>query len=324
MSFIAAAVIVGGATVASAAANYFASNNAADAAENAAEIQAAAADKQAQNQWDVYNKNVALAKPWRDAGIQALDQISGLTSNLGQGFLADFTGADYLKYQDPSYAWRLKQGQAGIEAQAGAQGLTGSGTLGVALSDYNQNAASQEYGNAYNRWMNSQNTFYNRLAGLSGTGQAQTNAITAMGSNTVNNVGQLGMAGANALAAGQINSANAYSSGLNGISNAFTSGAGVVGNMMNQQYLASLLGGGNSTFNLANTGYGQAVTGASNYWASNPEAYYALYGGYEKGGTPPVGVPVVVGEKGPEIAVFHKPATIIPNNQIRNVFARRR
>lgn len=38
---------------------------------------------------------------------------------------------------------------------------------------------------------------------------------------------------------------------------------------------------------------------------------------YAEGGTPPVGRPVIVGEDGPELAVFGSPATIIPNSELR-------
>lgn len=52
---------------------------------------------------------------------------------------------------DPSYLFRVKEGQDALERSASARGvLRTSGTLKDIL-DYGQNAASQEYGNIYNR-----------------------------------------------------------------------------------------------------------------------------------------------------------------------------
>jgi hypothetical protein len=78
------------------------------------------------------------------------------------GFTADrFTGPDAYKSrdkfvmgditQDPSYQFRLQQGQQALENSASARGLLRSGGTMKDLIDYGQNAASQEYQNAYNR-----------------------------------------------------------------------------------------------------------------------------------------------------------------------------
>jgi hypothetical protein len=51
---------------------------------------------------------------------------------------------------DPSYQFRLKQGQEALETSAMSRGLLGGDTM-RAIVDYGQNAASQEYGATYNR-----------------------------------------------------------------------------------------------------------------------------------------------------------------------------
>ena len=38
--------------------------------------------------------------------------------------------------------------------------------------------------------------------------------------------------------------------------------------------------------------------------------------GFEKGGRPPVGMPSIVGEKGPELFVPDQAGTVVPNNQL--------
>jgi len=52
---------------------------------------------------------------------------------------------------DPSYQFRKQAGQDALESSAAARGLLRSGGTAKALADYNQQAASQEYGNVYNR-----------------------------------------------------------------------------------------------------------------------------------------------------------------------------
>ena len=41
--------------------------------------------------------------------------------------------------------------------------------------------------------------------------------------------------------------------------------------------------------------------------------------GFADGGNPPVGVPSLVGEKGPELFIPNRAGTIIPNNQLGNL-----
>jgi hypothetical protein len=55
-------------------------------------------------------------------------------------------------YQDPSYAWRLAEGEKALQGSAAARGGLLSGATLKGISDYAQNAASQEYNNAFNRF----------------------------------------------------------------------------------------------------------------------------------------------------------------------------
>jgi hypothetical protein len=58
---------------------------------------------------------------------------------------------DVTEQNDPGYQFRLKQGQNALINSASAQGLGRSGGTLKDFIDYNQNSASQEYGNVYNR-----------------------------------------------------------------------------------------------------------------------------------------------------------------------------
>jgi len=52
---------------------------------------------------------------------------------------------------DPSYQWRLDQGQKAVERSAAARGLLQSGNAAIELQQYGQGMASQEYGAQFNR-----------------------------------------------------------------------------------------------------------------------------------------------------------------------------
>jgi hypothetical protein len=72
--------------------------------------------------------------------------------------------------QDPSYQFRLDQGLNTLQNSAAAKGVFNDSGTAKAILDYGQNAASQEYGNIFNRdlgvWQNNaQNTLGNWLTG---------------------------------------------------------------------------------------------------------------------------------------------------------------
>ena len=54
-------------------------------------------------------------------------------------------------YADPGYQFRLDQGRKALEASAAGRGILRTGGTFKGLMDYGQGAASQEYGNVFNR-----------------------------------------------------------------------------------------------------------------------------------------------------------------------------
>tara|TARA_R100000951_G_scaffold1557_6_gene3282 strand:- start:435 stop:1289 length:855 start_codon:yes stop_codon:yes gene_type:complete len=117
-------------------------------------------------------------QPYADVGRQgltAMQQAMGFGGDAtaeNYGFLNQRFGADQLE-TDPSYQFRLDEGNKGIERAMAATGKTFSPEAVKALSNYGQQSASQEYGNAYNRFTGDQTNMYNRLAGMTDMGQAQ-------------------------------------------------------------------------------------------------------------------------------------------------------
>jgi hypothetical protein len=60
--------------------------------------------------------------------------------------------------QDPGYQFRLSEGQRALERSGAARGVTNTGGNMKGLLDYGQRAASQEYGNVYDRSLNTYST----------------------------------------------------------------------------------------------------------------------------------------------------------------------
>ena len=218
------------------------------ASNKAAKTQAQAADKASQISDDQFQQNRADYAPWREAGATALGQLSQGIAPGGE-YMQDFTAADFQR--DPGYDFRLQQGMRGIEGSAAARGgLLSGGTL-KALNRYNQEFASNEYTNAYNRFNADRDRRYNRLAGVAQTGQTATRDIAQMGTNNAAARGEFGLQAANARGSG-------YVGGANAISNA-------TGNYLTYTTLNNLRGGTPPPPNIGQT----AAAGAMGYTPSD-------------------------------------------------------
>lgn len=198
-----AAAVVGAATVAG---SMYSSKQAG----KAAKTQAASADRASQIQQENFEQTREDLMPYKQAGDTALSQLMGQMTPDGY-FNQTYTGQDI--YSDPSYQFRLQQGQNAIQSSAAAQGGLLSGATLKALQNYGQESASQEFSNAYNRFNADQTNRYNRLSNLVGIGQNAAAQVGNAGAQTAQAVANNTMAGANALAAGQIGSANAWTNG---------------------------------------------------------------------------------------------------------------
>lgn len=194
----------------------------ADAAKSAAQTQADAANRAAETQKYIFDTLNQQQAPYREAGYSALKDIQGQLPYL----TSQYTPEDFAKGIDPGYAFRLKQGQMGVERAANQRGMTGNVLAG--LQDYSQGLASQEYANAFQRNLAQKQNIYNTLAGIAGIGQNAMGQSTTAAGNYGSNVANLMTGGAAAQAAGQVGQANALT--------------GALGNVMNTYTLASLLG----------------------------------------------------------------------------------
>lgn len=121
---------------------------------------------------DAYDKmqqqlNQSLS-PYTTAGATATGQLSDA---LTQGF-------NYQDYANtPAYEFQLAEGQKALQQQLASQGLGQSGAAVKAATEYGTNLANQNYGDAYNQWLQKNS----QLAGLSGTG---ANSASNLGQNS--------------------------------------------------------------------------------------------------------------------------------------------
>ena len=228
----------------------------ADAAGKAAGTQADAARYAADVQKQMFEQQNAQQAPYREAGYSALSDIGGMKPYLTK----QYTPEDFSQGIDPGYQFRLQQGQEATNRMANMGGGMLSGNALKGAQDYTQGLASQEYGNAFNRFQTQRSNIYNTLASIAGLGQTSLGQTTAAGTTAAGNIGS-NIAGAGAAQAG----------GIVGQANALSSGLQTLGN---QQYLSNLLASKNpavtvpvadqamvrnqtSTYGFGNAGFGE-------------------------------------------------------------------
>jgi hypothetical protein len=130
------------------------------------------------------------------------------------GSLTDpFDVEQFYKYQDPGYWFRLQQGTQGLRNAAAAD----SGALsGAALKDlltYNQDMASQEYTNAFNRDQTQKGNIFSRLLSVAQLGQNAAAGVGSQGTQLAGNAGQQVYNAGSASGAGIVGAGNALAQG---------------------------------------------------------------------------------------------------------------
>lgn len=209
MSFVTAALIgAGGAIVGGLISG--------SAAKSAAGTQAAAADRAAEVQREMFNRQVELSEPWRKAGEQALNKLIPLTDYQQFG-MKQFQ-------QDPGYGFRMSEGMKALERSAAARGGLLSGATMKGIQRFGQDLGSQEYMNAFNRYQTERAARLQPLQSLAGVGQTTAQQIGQAGQQMASNVGEALTSGAAARASGYVGGANALTGALGGAANAYMQG----------------------------------------------------------------------------------------------------
>jgi len=238
MSFIAAALIGGGAALIGASMT-------SSAARSGATAQAAAADRSGELQQQQFERQVELQAPFREAGLRALPELEAASRYTPFG-MAQFQ-------QDPGYGFRLSEGQKALDRQAAARGGLISGAALKGAQRFGQEMGSQEYTNAFNRYQTERQARLNPLQSLAGMAQTSVNQLGQAGQAMATGVGEAGMQAANARASGYMGGANALSNALGTGSNLYMQSQ-FMNRMFPQQTPASAgynygsFGGGSGTF----------------------------------------------------------------------------
>jgi hypothetical protein len=174
---------MGGASLISGGLNYLGSQRAAGAQQQAAQTsglfgliaqqQAIQAQQEAQRQGAAaLEKGAAAYDPYTQFGMESTNRLAtlmGLRPGAGSGSLMEQPSIDQLQ-MDPGYAFRVAEGQQAIDRSAAARGGLQSGAALMAAARYGQDMGSQEYGNAYNRFMANRANVMNLLQGGVNTG----------------------------------------------------------------------------------------------------------------------------------------------------------
>jgi hypothetical protein len=136
-------------------------------------------------------------------------QLMGLGGDAGAADYGQYAkpfGAETFE-QDPGYAFRQSEGMKALERSASARGGLLSGGALKGIQRFGQDLASQEFGNAFNRYQTERAARLGTLGSLSGAGQSASNIMTGA-------AGQYGSQTAgNALARGQATAQNALNRG---------------------------------------------------------------------------------------------------------------
>jgi hypothetical protein len=177
------------------------------AAREAAATTGAAADRATDLQREMFERQVALQEPFRQAGVNALNKLAPLASKYTPFGMSQFR-------QDPGYAFRMSEGMKGLERSAAARGGLLSGATLKGIQRFGQDLGSQEYQNAFNRYQTERSARLNPLQSLAGVGQTSANTIGQAGAQFANTAGNIGInqsnVAANALLAGQQARSSSY------------------------------------------------------------------------------------------------------------------
>jgi hypothetical protein len=199
---------------------------------------------------EVLGKQEGAYNPYQEAGLEGQNRLReylGIGGNAaapgyGQFATAEFTPEAFAAGQDPGYGFRMKEGLKAVDAQAAARGGLISGAALKASQRFGQEMASQEYGNAFNRYQTIRGNTLSPYQNLQGVGLNAANMTGAAGAN-------YGSAGGQAYGAAGGGAMNAYGAASQGATGAYgAAGAGATNALggYGQGASEAMLGGANA------------------------------------------------------------------------------
>jgi hypothetical protein len=154
----------------------------------------------------MFNRQVELQEPFRQAGVNALPELVEASR---------YTPFGMEQFQaDPGYGFRLKEGLRALENSAAARGGLLSGNAMRGITRYGQGLASEEFGNAFNRYQAERAARLNPLQSLAGMGQSNAATMAQQAGQYGQNMAQGAAAMGNIRASGYVNQANALTGAL--------------------------------------------------------------------------------------------------------------
>lgn len=170
-------------------ADIFGAKSAAKSQQKAADAAKKAADDSLAEQRRQYDQSRADMMPWIESGKGALDQVNRLNSG------------DYSSFKtSPDFNFQQEQGARALTARNALAGIgQNDGAAQKAALKYSQNLAQGSY-----------NDYYNKIAGVAGTGQVQTNNAAQLGQNYAGAVTGINQNKANALGSSYIKQGNIW------------------------------------------------------------------------------------------------------------------
>ena len=126
---------------------------------------------------EFYGQGVRAQEPYTTTGAGATNQLAALFAP-GGAYTAQPTLAELQ--MDPGYEFRRQQGEQAMLNMARAGGTAGSGGALKAATRYGQEAGSQEYQNAYNRFMANREAVTQGLTGLAGRGAGAAGTVSQL------------------------------------------------------------------------------------------------------------------------------------------------
>jgi hypothetical protein len=197
-------------------------------------IQAQQAEAARQQQQKMYEESVARMEPFRLGGVAATNRmqelygIGGNQAAAGYGSYAQpFSMADYQA--DPGYAFRVQQGQQAIDRSAAARAGLQSGAALKEAARFGQEMGSQEYGNAYNRFLQQRQLQLQALQGLAAPGSSAAIQAGQMGVDVGRNIANTMLAGGAAIGQGIEQAGQARASSYMGGQSALQGALGGIG-----------------------------------------------------------------------------------------------
>ena len=232
-----------GAAVVGAGASLIGGSQQSKAAKSAAKSQAKATKATIKQQERALERQIGLQEPFRQTGVSALPEYE--TASAYTPFSMNAFNAD------PGYQFRMSESMKALERSAAARGILQSGGTLKDITRFGQDAASQEYENAFRRYLAERQQKLQPLEYRIGLGQnAASNQGVNIGS-TAQNVGNLTTSLGDIRSAGIMGQSNAYNNMLSGISGLATQGATAYGQyqagLPYQNYLNALASTGSSS-----------------------------------------------------------------------------